>query len=401
MAELNLLTPQGFQAAGVACGIKTQAGAMDLGLLLADTPAAAAAVFTTNKVVAAPVVLGRETIQTGRLRAVVVNSGNANACTGEQGMADARTMARLAAEAVGASPGEVLVSSTGIIGRPLPMDRIPAGIAQAAGQLDRTPDAAEAFARAIMTTDTAMKASAAQADIGSARVTVAGVCKGAGMISPRMATMLAYLTTDARIGPAALRSALRAAADASFNTITVDGHTSTNDTAAVLASGAAGGPEIAEDTADFDRFASLLAGVCAELARKIVADGEGATRVVEVRVEGARTEAEAALAARAVANSPLVKCAVHGGDPNWGRTVSAVGYSGAAFDADKLRHWIGDELVFAGGMPTRYDLARCQEHMAGSRVLLRVDLGAGKAAYTCTTCDLSRDYVAINADYHT
>jgi len=401
MTELNLLTPRGFKAAGVACGIKTHAGVRDLGLLVADTPATAAAIFTTNKVVAAPVILGRETIRAGRLRAVVVNSGNANACTGERGMADARTMGRLAAEAVGAAPGDVLVSSTGIIGHPLPMDRITAGIAQAAKRLASTPAAAEAFAEAIMTTDTVKKTAAARGRIGSADVTVAGVCKGAGMISPAMATMLAYLTSDARIGREALRSALRAAADASFNAITVDGHTSTNDTVAVLASGAAGGPEIAEDTAEFDRFASLLAGVCVELALKIVADGEGATRVVEVRVEGARTEADAALAARAVANSPLVKCAVHGGDPNWGRVVSAVGYSGAAFDADKLRHWIGDELVFADGMPTQYDLARCREHMAGNHVLLRADLGAGMAAYTCTTCDLSREYVTINADYHT
>ena len=401
MAKLDLLTPKGFQAAGVACGVKTQADVRDLGLLVADEPAEAAAVFTTNKVVAAPVVLGRDTIKSGRLRVVVVNSGNANACTGEQGMADARTMARIAAEAVGAAPDEVLVSSTGIIGHPLPMDRITAGIRDAAGRLDRSSEASEAFARAIMTTDTAMKTSAAQADIGSAHVTVAGVCKGAGMISPNMATMLAYLTTDARIIPAALRSALRAAVDVSFNTVTVDGHTSTNDTVAILASGTADSHEIAEGTAAFERFASLLKDTCIALALQIVADGEGATRVVEVRVEGARTKADAALAARAVANSPLVKCAVHGGDPNWGRVVSAVGYSGAGFDAARLRHWIGDELVFADGMPTQCNLPRCQEHMAGNRVLLRVDLGAGNAAYTCTTCDLSRDYVAINADYHT
>jgi glutamate N-acetyltransferase/amino-acid N-acetyltransferase len=401
MANLHLLSPEGFRAAGVACGIKAEAGRTDLALLVADRPAAAAAVFTTNKVAAAPVHLGRETIAAGRLRAVVVNSGNANACTGDDGLSDAREMARRAADAVGAEPHEVLVGSTGIIGHRLPMEKVRAGIAEAAAQLACSAEAADAFARAIMTTDTVKKTAAGQARIGSATVTVAGVCKGAGMIAPNMATMLAYLTTDATVAARALQSALAEAVAVSFNAITVDGHTSTNDTVAVLASGAAGGAEIAEGGAAYEQFAALLREVCTDLALQIVADGEGATRVVEVRVEGASDEADARRAARAVADSPLVKCAVHGGDPNWGRVVSAVGYSGARVDEKKLRHWIGDELVFAAGTPTRFSLAACQQHMKSRRVILRVDLGAGDAAHTCYTCDLSKEYVTINADYHT
>jgi len=401
MTQLDILSPAGFRAAGVSCGIKTKAGAKDLALLVADEPAAAAALFTTNKVAAAPVVLGRETIKRGRLRAVVVNSGNANACTGRQGLSDAQQMACLAAEAVGARPDDVLVGSTGVIGHALPMVKVRAGVAAAAAQLNRAPQAARDFAEAIMTTDRGPKTAGVQGRVGRATVIIAGACKGAGMIAPNMATMLAYLTTDANIAPAALRSALKAAADVSFNAITVDGHTSTNDTVAILASRASGGREIAARSKEHKVFTSLLTRLCLDLALMIVRDGEGATRLIEIRVEGAASVRDAQRAARAVANSPLVKCAVHGGDPNWGRVVSAVGFSGARMDEKKLRHWIGDELVFARGMPTRFDRAKCEEHLRGSRVLLRISLGLGRAAYTCYGCDLSKEYVAINADYHT
>jgi glutamate N-acetyltransferase/amino-acid N-acetyltransferase len=401
MPDFTLLSPQGFCAAGVACGLKTKAGAPDLGLLVADRPVAAAAMFTTNKVVAPPVVLDRQTIRSGRIRAVVVNSGNANACTGKQGMKDARTMARLAAEGIGAKADEVLVSSTGIIGHFLPMDKISRGIAAASAKLDATPAAAESFARAIMTTDLAIKMCGAQKKIGSQKVIVAGACKGSGMIAPNMATMLAYLTTDANIGPAALKAALKAAVDVSFNAITVDGHSSTNDSVIILASGASGGKEIRPGTREFKAFAELLCGVCRELALKIVRDGEGATKLVEILITGAASAKDAQLAARAVANSPLVKCAINGGDPNWGRVVSAVGYSGAKMDEAKLRHWIDDELVFAKGLPTDFDRAKCEAHMKGDHVVLRVDLAMGRASTTCWTCDLSKEYVSINADYHT
>ena len=406
--NLHILSPRGFSAAGVSCGIKRKAGALDLGLLVADQPAAAAAVFTTNKVVAAPVILGREAIAAGRLRGVVVNSGNANACTGEQGLTDAREMARLASAATGHAGragdanGDFLVSSTGVIGHLLPMDKLRAGIADAASKLDRGADAAAAFARAIMTTDLVPKVAGLRVDIGGVTVTVAGCCKGSGMIAPNMATMLAYLTTDARIGSAALGSALRSAADVSFNAITVDGHTSTNDTLLALASGACDATEeIAEGSSAYAQFSAALTAVCQNLARQIIADGEGATRVVEVIVEGAASESDARLAAMAVANSPLVKTAVHGGDPNWGRVVSAVGYSGAKCDMDKLQHWVGEELVFDAGTPTKFNLAQVQQHMQGKHIILRVALAQGRACFTAWTCDLSREYITINADYHT
>jgi glutamate N-acetyltransferase / amino-acid N-acetyltransferase len=401
MADLHLLSPAGFRAAGVACGIKSEKGRKDLALLVADQPAAAAAVFTTNKLRAAPVVLGRETMKAGRLRAIVVNSGNANSCTGHPGMADARTMAAEAAKAIGTTPGEVLVGSTGIIGQRLPMDKVIAGIADAEAHLADDSDAAMAFAEGIMTTDIRPKMFGASGTVGGARVIVAGACKGAGMISPNMATMLAYLTTDAAMMPDVLQAALAEAVEESFNAITVDGHGSTNDTVAILASGAAGGDEIAAGTPAYHAFLVLLKQVCTDLAVKIVADGEGATRVVEVRVEGAASVDDAKLAARAVANSPLVKCAVHGSDPNWGRVVSAVGYSGAKIDVAKLQHWIGNALVYADETPTAFDEDACAEYMKGDRVLLRVDLGAGDATATVTTCDLSKEYVTINADYHT
>ena len=401
MADLHILSPKGFRAAGVSCGIKVVKGRKDLALLVADRPVAAAAVFTTNKVCAAPVVLGRKVIRGGQVQAVVVNSGNANACTGQQGLADAAEMARLAAEAVGAKPAQVLVSSTGVIGHTLPMDKVSAGIADAASKLSGGPAAAADFAQGIMTTDVRPKTAGARGKINGRTVTVAGACKGAGMISPNMATMLAYVTTDANIAPAALKVALRAAADRSFNAITVDGHTSTNDTAVVLASGAAGGAEIVAGTKAFDQFQTLLTQVCTTLAVKIVADGEGATRVVEVRIEGAASEKDARLAARAIANSPLLKCAIHGGDPNWGRVVSAVGYSGAKMDQAKTRHWIGKTLVFAHGTPTKFDRPACAKYMKSDHVLLKVDLGLGRGQTTVYTCDLSKEYVTINADYHT
>jgi len=258
-----------------------------------------------------------------------------------------------------------------------------------------------------MTTDTRPKSHAVAVDVGGATVRIGGMTKGAGMIAPKLrmqplqATMLAYITTDAAIRPAALKAALKIAADRSFNAITVDGHTSTNDTALVLASGTAGNAEITTGTKAFGQFVTLLTDVCRTLAVKIVADGEGATRVVEVRIEGAASEKDARLAARAIANSPLLKCAIHGGDPNWGRVVSAVGYSGAKMDPEKTRHWIGPTLVFANGTPTKFNRPACAKYMKSDHVLLRVDLGLGRGAATVYTCDLSKEYVTINADYHT
>jgi len=401
MSELTILSPRGFRAAGVACGIKAPNGKKDLALLVADRAIGAAAVFTTNQVAAAPVLMSRQLIRTGRPRAVVVNSGNANCCTGEQGLKDARDMVRLAAEALGAEANEVLVCSTGGIGHLLPMDKVAAGIKDAAGRLDGGRQAAGDFAEAILTTDLVAKTSGSRETIGSTEVMVAGACKGSGMIAPNMATMLAFVTTDAKIGSKALKSALRSAVVGSFNLISVDGDTSTNDTVIALASGAAGGTEIDLGSDAYVGFVELLRSVCLDLALQIVADGEGATRVIEVCVEGAATEADARLAARAIADSPLVKCAVGGGDPNWGRVVAAAGRSGAKLDVSKLKHWIGEDLVFDGGTATDFDRARCEAHMKEARVVLRVDLGVGGEDYICYGCDLGREYVTINADYHT
>ncbi|NIA21680.1 MAG: bifunctional glutamate N-acetyltransferase/amino-acid acetyltransferase ArgJ, partial [Anaerolineaceae bacterium] len=361
----------------------------------------AAAVFTTNQVAAAPVLVSRELIRTGRPRAVVVNSGNANCCTGEQGLKDARAMVRLAAEALGAEADQVLVCSTGGIGHLLPMDKVAAGITDAAGRLDGDRAAAGDFAEAILTTDLVAKTSGSRETIGSTKVIVAGACKGSGMIAPNMATMLAFVTTDANIGSKALGSALRSAVVGSFNLVSVDGDTSTNDTVVALAGGASGGKEISLGSDEYVEFVELLRSVCLDLALQIVADGEGATRVIEVCVEGAGSEVEARLAARAIADSPLVKCAAHGGDPNWGRVVAAAGRSGAKLDVSKMKHWIGEELVFDGGTATDFDRARCEAHMKGARVVLRVDLGVGGEDYICYGCDLGREYVTINADYHT
>ncbi|MBV8781833.1 MAG: bifunctional glutamate N-acetyltransferase/amino-acid acetyltransferase ArgJ, partial [Phycisphaerae bacterium] len=329
MSELHLLSPRGFRAGAVYAGIKTKQ-TPDVGVLACNLDATAAAVFTTNRVFAAPVKVGRENIRRGQLRAIVVNAGNANACTGKQGERDARTMCAMTATRLGCDETEILPSSTGIIGHRLPMDKIARGIDGAIGDLGDSAEHALRFGDAILTTDLVRKSAAAIVRIGRQRLTIAGVCKGSGMIGPRMslagppqATMLAYLTTDARIAAPVLRKLLGVAADRSFNAVTVDDHTSTNDTAAILASGMS--DVTIANANDVNRFAAALNEVCQSLAYQIAADGEGATKVVVVRVSGAASDADAKLIARAIANSPLVKCAMHGSDPNWGRIVSAAG----------------------------------------------------------------------------
>lgn len=310
-------------------------------------------------------------------------------------------MADLAADATAAAADHVLVSSTGVIGHVLPMDAVENGILAAAGELNDSADAGHAFARAIMTTDTRPKEAYASLKLGKATVRIAGCCKGAGMISPNMATMLAYVTTDADISPALLRSALVTAAADSFNAITVDGHNSTNDTVAVLASGLAGNAPIRKQGATYNKFAKALREMCIDLAAEIVRDGEGATKLVRVTVTGAASVADAERAARAIADSPLAKCAIHGGDPNWGRFTSAAGYSGAKCNAAKMRCKIGPVTIFRAGQPAAHDAKRVQKLMAANEVDITVDLGVGKSAKTILTCDLSREYITINADYHT
>jgi len=398
MSELHLLSPQGFRAAGVYAGLKTRP-APDVGLLVCDSPAAAAAVFTTNKVVAAPVTIGRRHIAAGRLRGVVVNSGNANACTGKQGLADALRMCRLAGDSVGCAATEFLPSSTGIIGHMLSMEKLESGIPAAAAVLGDTAEHAQLFADAILTTDLRRKAAGAQFKIGSQTIRLAGVCKGSVMIGPRLhATMLAYLTTDARISPALLRKLLSPAAEASFNAVTVDDHTSTNDTLCILASGRGG--KIDSPRA-IRSFTAALNDVCQSLARQIAADGEGATKVVTISVTHAVSAAAAKAMARAIAVSPLVKCAMHGNDPNWGRIVSAAGLAGVPFDPDKCVLNLAGTVVFRSGRPAKFDAAAVSESLKSAEVHVDLDCRMGRHAATVWTCDLSKEYVTINADYHT
>lgn len=377
----------GVRFAGIHCGIKGGQG-LDLGLIVADRPASCAGVFTTNRVVAASVVQSRAKVP-GRARAIVVNSGNANACTGQQGEADAARMAALAAEAIGCDPDAVLVASTGVIGAHLPMPHLEAGIPAAFEALDA--DGLDTFARALMTTDTRPKVRATQGPWA-----IAGAAKGAGMIHPNMATMLGFVVTDAAIAPADLDRIWRAVCDRTFNAISVDGDTSTNDMAIILATGA--GEPLTGD--DLIAFASLLEPVARELALDIIRDAEGATKTVEVTVQGAADDADARAAAHAIATSPLVKTALHGEDPNWGRIIAAAGRSGATFEPTAVRLWIGDALIYDRGAWQGVEAEQAAHAtMTTPEYTLSLDLGAGAAQRTIYTCDFGPDYVRINADY--
>ena len=393
---------RGIRAAGVSAGIKTKAGESDVGLLVSDSEeTAAAAVFTTNWIKAAPVMLSRKQLEHGPVRAVVVNSGNANACTGSQGMADAEAMVNAAASVLGLAPANLLVASTGIIGCPLPMDKVLSGIQAAAGQLGSGAEASEKFANAIMTTDSVMKQIAVRTEIGGVPVTVGGATKGAGMIEPNMATMLCFLTTDAAISPGTLQSCLSEAVGCSFNQITVDGHRSTNDTTAILATGLAGNERIEGDGAGRDAFSAALRHCCQFLAKAIVKDGEGATKFVEVNVLRAATLDAAKSIASAIANSPLVKTAIFGQDPNWGRIVSAAGYAGPYIDQQKVQLKIGEVTVFENGLPVASDPDKLAAVMKGEEIVIALDLQQGEQSTSVWFCDLTHEYVSINAEYHT
>ena len=399
---LGVITrPKGFQAGGAAAGIKTTPGLLDVGLLVCDRPASAAAVFTTNKVSAAPVQVSREHFARshGRVKAVVVNAGNANACTGKHGLRDARKMAGLAAELLDVEPARVLVASTGIIGQPLAMDRVESGIREAARGLSADRRGGARFAQAIMTTDRWPKEAEASVVIAGTRVRLAGVVKGAGMIAPRMATLLAFVTTDAAVSPALLGKLLRSSVDRSFNRITVDGHMSTNDTCVALASGRSGAT-VRGGSRREKKFASALDEVTLNLALDVVRDGEGAVRVATVRVEHARSDADAELAARAVAESPLVKTALFGADPNWGRIVSAAGASGCAFREDRTSLRVNGHEIYRRGRPLAPSKA-VERAMTGSRVTFVLDLGLDRGSSVVYTCDMGHAYVHLNAEYHT
>ena len=393
----SIISPAGFRVGSSRCGIRQAEGKPDVALLVADAPASAAGVFTTNRFAAAPVEWCCDILPGEGLRAVVINAGNANACTGEQGREDVRATARRVAGLVNCDERQVVVCSTGVIGRPLPMHKLLQGVSDAFEALSPEPEAARSAERAIMTTDTVPKACAVRSWADGKTFHVGGMAKGAGMISPNLATMLVILTTDAGVPARLLQRLLKDCADSTFNAITVDGDTSTNDSVVALASGASG--LAVEPGTDAERpFCEALHYVMHDLALKIVRDGEGATKLVEVRVSGAASREDAQAAARAIADSLLVKCAIHGGDPNWGRIVCAAGYSGARFDPARASLAIGQVQVFAGGTPTGADASG---ELSREEVRLHLDLGSGQKSATVWTCDLSEEYVQINAEYHT
>ena len=392
---------KGFKAAGVPAKIKYE-GRNDVALVVADAPCAAAAVFTTNAVAAAPVLYDRVIVKGGKIQAILANSGCANACTGEAGYKDAELSALATAGELGIDPKHVLVASTGVIGRRLPMDRLLAGMKDAAGKLERSEAAGLAAEKAVMTTDTKPKQAAVQTKIGGKTVTVGGMCKGSGMIEPNMATMLGFITTDAAVTPAMLRRALKLAIAVSFNHVVVDGDESTNDSVFLLASGAAGNAVIDKAGADFDAFVEALTAVGVALAKQMAADGEGATKYVEVRVKNAKTQKDADRAARAIAKSPLSKTSWFGKDPNWGRVLAAAGYSGAQVVDMEAEVFYGKTWAYRKGqVADAAQLAKLEKEMQGPELVVTVDLHLGTFESTIFTCDFSLDYVHINADYTT
>jgi glutamate N-acetyltransferase/amino-acid N-acetyltransferase len=398
----GVATARGFRAAGIGAGIKRPrpdgATPLDLALIVSDTPATAAAVFTVNKAQAAPVIVSREHLvrSNGLARAVIVNAGCANACTGDEGMSNAQDMASETARLVGCDANQVLVASTGVIGVGLPMDKIRSALPRAFAALGR--DQGPAAARAIMTTDPLPKEAAARVVLDGREAIIGGMAKGSGMIEPMMATMLGFVTTDASVPAPLLQRALRAAVNTTFNAITVDGECSTNDTVMLLANGSSGA---IVNEASYDAFLNGLTAVCRELALAIVRGGEGATKLVTVNVTGAASEAEARTAAKAIANSPLVKTAIHGGDPNWGRLIAVAGRAGVAFELSRAVVTIGSIVLFDHGRPHDEYAPEAAAYLQGKELTVSVDLGSGSAASTVWTCDLSAEYVRINADYRT
>ena len=406
MANQTITSVRGIRAAAIPCGIKAS-GKPDLALLVSDVPATAAAVFTRNKVVGAPVIVGRRHIRRGVLRACVTNSGCANVCTGRRGIDDSLEMCALTSDGLArrydneVPVEQVLPFSTGVIGHFLPMEKIRAGMPRLLAELSESEEAGRAFAEGILTTDLVAKSAHATFSLGGKRITVAGHCKGSGMIAPDMATMLAYVATDAAVERRTLEEIVSAVTDRTFNCVTVDQHTSTSDTFTVMANGLAGNRTIRSGAAA-GKFEKALLEVCDSLARQIARDGEGATKLVTVTVTGAVSAADAKHAAEAIANSPLCKTAIHGGDPNWGRFVSAAGYSGAKMNPDRGLCKVSGITVFRNGQPAQADLAQVEAAMKREALTITVDLGVGgRHSHRVYTCDLSRDYITINADYHT
>ena len=392
--------PKGFRVAGAHAGLKRNPTREDISLVVSDLPATAAGVYTTNLVFAAPVAFDRARTPGTGFRAVAINSGNANACTGTRGLDDAAAMAGAAAAALAVPEAGVLVLSTGIIGEFLPLGKIKAGIEIVAGRLGTDADAVVTAARGMMTTDTRPKLSGSSFQAAGVAHTLFGMAKGAAMVGPRMATMLGVILTDAALAPADAQRLLGEATEQTFNCVSVDGHTSTNDTVLLLANGAAGGTPLTGK--GLEAFGRALIDACEALAREIADDGEGATHVLRVEVSGCRTRDDARQIARTVADSPLVKTAIHGADPNWGRIVSAAGYSGVAFDPDKLVLRLNGTLLFEHGQPVPFDADRVSESIKAAReTLIELAVHAGPASIRFYSSDLTAEYVHLNADYHT
>ncbi|MBQ9376943.1 MAG: bifunctional glutamate N-acetyltransferase/amino-acid acetyltransferase ArgJ [Schwartzia sp.] len=390
--------PKGFKAAGVKAGIK-KSGNIDLALIYTEREAAVAGTFTKNQVAAAPVLVSKEVVKGGKVHAICANAGCANACTGERGLADARAMAKAAADAVGCAADEVIVASTGVIGVTLPMDKVTAGVKQAASELSE--EGSVNAGNAIITTDTYSKACATEVEIGGKVVRFGAIAKGSGMIQPDMATMLCFITTDADIARPLLQEALSEVVEVTFNMISIDGDMSTNDMVVVLANGAAGNPKITEKNADYEIFADTLKKICTGLSERIAADGEGATKFLTIRVAGAKSFADAKQVAMSIAKSPLVKTAFFGADPNWGRVICAVGYAGVPMVPEKTTVSFGGIPVYAKGVGASFDTEALRNVMAQHDIVIDVELGLGDAEATVWSCDFSYEYVKINAEYHT
>lgn len=402
-SQAKLTLPKGFRVAAGTFGLKPS-GSPDMAMIVADQPCEAAGVFTTNKVPGAPVTVSKHHLRRPHIQAIICNSGCSNVCNGEAGIRDAKAMCRMTADQLGCTAEQVLVCSTGVIGRPLPMEKISVGIPNLASKLARGRNADEAVAKAILTTDLIKKTAYRRVALNGKTIHLAGIAKGSGMIAPNMATMLAFITTDAAIDAELLSGALKQATSATFNRLSVDHDTSTSDSVLILASGAAGNRRITKTGRDLETFTEALQNICRELAYQIIADGEGVTRLFRVTVNGAKSEKDADRVGRSIVGSPLVKTAVHGADPNWGRLLMAVGKSGAAVKPDRLSLDIADLRVLNHGTPATLSAAaqkRLDRAMQQDEVMFTVDLGIGNASVQWLGCDLSREYIAINADYTT
>jgi glutamate N-acetyltransferase/amino-acid N-acetyltransferase len=393
----GITAPLGFKAAGVYCGIRKEK--KDLALITSDVPASVAAVFTLNKTVAAPVLVDKILLKRGNREctAIIANSGNANACTGERGLNDAWKMVESVSDALSIPQEQVLVASTGVIGQYLPIEKLEAGIAEIAGQL--TVNGNEDAAKAIMTTDTFSKEVAVRFKLFGKNVTIGSMAKGSGMIAPNMATMLAFLTTDAQISSALLQKTFGKLVEVSFNRVSVDGDMSTNDMAVILANGKSGAQEIIENTPEYSLFASALEFVLVKLAKLIARDGEGATKLIEVIVQGAESDQNAVAAARSVANSNLVKTAIHGEDANWGRILAALGYAGIPLDPDQIELWINELPILGKNYEIKIDEDAAKLELKKDTITILIDLNQGDGQATFWTCDLTKEYIHINASY--